>query len=68
MQLVERPDGVIELHPHVPVPADQAWFWTHEWQAGEQEASEQITRGDVTVHDADDFVDALDALDALVDE
>jgi bifunctional DNA-binding transcriptional regulator/antitoxin component of YhaV-PrlF toxin-antitoxin module len=62
VELIERPDGVIELHPHVPVPADQAWFWTPAWQEGEREASEQIAHGDVTVHDADDFLDALDAL------
>lgn len=42
------------------VPADQAWFWTPEWQAGEREASEQIARGDYeTYDDMDDFFAAL---------
>ncbi len=27
------------------IPADQAWFWTDGWQAGEREASEQIVDG-----------------------
>ena len=62
VELVEREDGVIELHPHVPVPADQAWFWTPEWQEGEREASEQIVSGLLATHDADDFLNTLDAL------
>jgi hypothetical protein len=32
-------------------PADQAWFWTPEWQAGEREATAQIAAGDVEVFD-----------------
>jgi bifunctional DNA-binding transcriptional regulator/antitoxin component of YhaV-PrlF toxin-antitoxin module len=34
VEVVEREDGVIELHPQVSVPADQAWFWTEAWQQG----------------------------------
>lgn len=42
------------------VPADQAWFWTPEWQAGEREASEQIARGEYETYDSmDAFFDAL---------
>ena len=26
-------------------PDGQAWFWTHEWQAGEQEADSEIAAG-----------------------
>ena len=26
--------------------SDQAWFWTAEWQAGEQEAAAQLERGE----------------------
>jgi bifunctional DNA-binding transcriptional regulator/antitoxin component of YhaV-PrlF toxin-antitoxin module len=66
VEVVERPDGVIELHPHVPVPADQAWFWTDRWQAREREAEEHVEAGQVTTHDsAEDF---LTHLDAVVDE
>ena len=45
IELIERRDGVLELRPCVPVPADQAWFWTEEWQAGEREADEDIAQG-----------------------
>jgi antitoxin MazE len=66
VEVVERADGVIELHPHVPIPADQAWFWTDRWQAREREAEEQVEAGQVTTHDsAEDF---LTHLDAVVDE
>ena len=34
------------------IRADQAWFWTPEWQAGEREADEQITRGEGSIHDS----------------
>ena len=34
--------------------ADQAWFWTPEWQAGEREASEQIAAGATTSYDSMD--------------
>lgn len=66
VEVVEREDGVIELHPHVPVPADQAWFWTERWQAREREADAHVEAGEVTTHEsADDF---LTHLDAVVDE
>jgi bifunctional DNA-binding transcriptional regulator/antitoxin component of YhaV-PrlF toxin-antitoxin module len=52
VEIVERPDGVIELHPTIAVPADQAWFWTDRWQAMEREVDEQIARGEGTVHDS----------------
>lgn len=45
----------------VVCPADQAWFWTPEWQAGEQEADEDIKAGRVQGPYADD--ELLDALD-----
>lgn len=66
VEVVEREDGVIELHPHVPVPADQAWFWTERWQAREREADAHIAAGEVTTHDSPD--DFLAHLDAVVDE
>jgi bifunctional DNA-binding transcriptional regulator/antitoxin component of YhaV-PrlF toxin-antitoxin module len=64
VEVVERDDGVIELHPHVPVPADQAWFWTDRWQAREREADSQIAAGEVTTHEsADDFLKHLDIVE-----
>ena len=42
VEVVERADGVIELRPLLAIPADEAWFWTPEWQAGEREADADI--------------------------
>lgn len=44
VEVIER-EGEIVLRPHVAVPADQAWFWTPEWQEGEREADEQAAAG-----------------------
>jgi bifunctional DNA-binding transcriptional regulator/antitoxin component of YhaV-PrlF toxin-antitoxin module len=61
VRLVERDDGVIELHPLVAVSADQRWFWTERWQRMEREADEDIAAGRVRVHDSvDDLLDVLD--------
>lgn len=63
VQITERDDGVIELRPHVAIPADQAWFWTPEWQAGEREVDEEIARGEIIVSEnIDDFIAQIDAV------
>jgi len=49
VELVERADGVIELRPHVPIPQDQAWFWTKRWQGMEREVDDHVAAGRVTV-------------------
>jgi len=54
-------DGEVHLRGLAVIPAEQRWFWTDEWQAGEREASEQIAAGEVTTHpDADEMFAALD--------
>jgi len=54
-------DGVIELHPHVAVPADQAWYWTKSWQKGERAVDEHVAAGRVRVaENVDDFLAAMD--------
>ena len=54
-------DGVIELHPVLPHRADQAWFWTERWQAGEREVDDHIATGDVQTFDsAKEFIANLD--------
>jgi antitoxin MazE len=61
VEIVERADGVIELRPHVSVPADQAWFWTERWQRMEREADEDVAAGRVARFDsAEDFLADLD--------
>jgi hypothetical protein len=53
---------VIELRPHVAIPADQAWFWTEGWQRMEREVDEEIARGEEVVHESsEDFLAFLDA-------
>lgn len=42
------------------IAADQAWFWTVEWQAGEAEADQDIAEGRTTVYpDGDLFLSSL---------
>ena len=45
---VSTRNGEIVLRPKKLVDADQAWFWTDGWQAGEREASEDIAAGRTT--------------------
>jgi hypothetical protein len=57
VKIIEHQDGHIELQPVLPIPADQAWFWTERWQAGEREADEDIAAGRVTTfEDVDAFI------------
>ena len=52
--------GAIVMRPKKLIDADQAWFWTDTWQAGEREASEDITRGRTRrSDDGDAFLDSL---------
>jgi bifunctional DNA-binding transcriptional regulator/antitoxin component of YhaV-PrlF toxin-antitoxin module len=43
LEVVERPDGVIELRPTLPVPVDE--FWGRGHQAAEREAEEDLAAG-----------------------
>jgi bifunctional DNA-binding transcriptional regulator/antitoxin component of YhaV-PrlF toxin-antitoxin module len=61
--IVEREDGVIELRPALPVPADQRWFWTDRWQAMEREVDAHVAAGRVIVLDGPDAL--FDHLDAV---
>lgn len=63
LELTERPDGVFELRPSLPVPAEQRWFWTQRWQERERAVDAHVAAGEVTVHeDTDAFLDHLDTL------
>ena len=65
VEITERADGVLELRPALPVPADQAWFWTEHWQAREREVDAHVAAGRVTTFDdGADFLDHLEALDS----
>ena len=61
VRIIEREDGSIELQPMLPVPADQAWFWTERWQAMEREADEDIAAGRVShAMDVEEFLEQLE--------
>jgi antitoxin MazE len=61
VRVVERDDGVRELHPLAAVPADQRWFWTERWQQMEREVDEHVAAGRVApFDDVDDFLDSLE--------
>lgn len=61
--VIEREDGVLELHPQLAVPADQKWFWSERWQAMEAQASADIAAGRVAEHDsAEELFGHLDGL------
>jgi AbrB family looped-hinge helix DNA binding protein len=66
VEITERDDGVLELRPVLPVPADQRWFWTDRWQEREHEVDAHIAVGEVTVYE--DGKALLDHLDHLDDE
>jgi len=69
VEILERDDGVLELRAALPVPADQAWFWTKHWQQREREVDNHIAHGDVVKHDStEEFLSHLDELDSSVAE
>ena len=42
------------------IDADQAWFWTEEWQEGERKVDEYIAAGDFETFDSiEEFLDTL---------
>jgi AbrB family looped-hinge helix DNA binding protein len=68
VEITERDDGVLELRPSLPIPADQRWFWTKRWQEREREVDAHVAAGEVAVHpDGDALLDHLDQLDADAD-
>lgn len=68
VEVIGRPDGVIELHPVLPHRADQAWFWTERWQKMEREVDDDIAAGRTETFDsAEDFIADLDRQIAAAD-
>jgi AbrB family looped-hinge helix DNA binding protein len=47
-------DGTVTVRGFVSIPTDQAWFFTPEWLAGEQEADNEIAASRGTVHESAD--------------
>ncbi|MGH3320630.1 MAG: AbrB/MazE/SpoVT family DNA-binding domain-containing protein [Streptosporangiaceae bacterium] len=59
-------DGTVTLRGLTTIPADQAWFWTEEWQAKEREADEDIAAGRGRIFDSDE--EFLAALEESIDD
>ena len=60
LEVITRP-GVIELRPQIPIPSDQAWFWTPKWQKGERAVDAHVAaRNMTTFDDVDSFLAAMD--------
>ncbi|HUY47759.1 MAG TPA: hypothetical protein VMV92_18835 [Streptosporangiaceae bacterium] len=51
-----------ELDVQASRDPEQVWFWTPEWQTGEQEATAEIIRGDLSpvFESADEMFEYLD--------
>jgi hypothetical protein len=69
VEITELANGVWEIRPAVAVSADQAWFWSPEWQQMEREADEDIAAGRDRRFDSDEeflawVQETIDTLDA----
>jgi antitoxin PrlF len=45
VEFTRQDDGTVTVRGLKTIPADQAWFWSSDWQGGEREADEEIARG-----------------------
>jgi antitoxin MazE len=62
LEVLELPDGTFRIRGSLPVPSDQAWFWTDRWQKMEREADADIAAGRVKVATSvEEFLDELDS-------
>ena len=53
------PEGIL-LRPRKVIDATQAWFWDHEWQAGEREADAVLAAGRLESYESsEEFLSAL---------
>lgn len=54
-------DGKIIIAPKKAIDAEQAWFWSKEWQEAEREAEADITSGKVKkFKNVEDLIKDLD--------
>jgi len=60
----EVTDDGVRMRGLKSIRADQAWFWTPEWQAGERLVDEEIAAGRGRVFlNTEDFIEHLESLD-----
>jgi antitoxin PrlF len=48
VEFTRHDDGTVTVRGLKTIPADQAWFWSPDWQAGEREADEEIASGELS--------------------
>jgi antitoxin PrlF len=48
VEFTRHEDGTITVRGLKTIPADQAWFWSADWQAGERAADQEIAAGDLS--------------------
>jgi antitoxin PrlF len=48
VEFTRHDDGTVTVRGLKTIPADQAWFWSPEWQTGERDADEEIAAGDLS--------------------
>lgn len=54
-------DGAVVMRPKALVAAEDAWFFSSAWQAGEREARQEFAAGQGTVYESEDeFLASLD--------
>jgi len=59
--LAHEDSGTVWVRGMRMIPADQAWFWSAEWQQNEREASAAIATGRVTRDvEASSFLNSFD--------
>jgi hypothetical protein len=59
---VQLDEGKVVLVPMKLIPADQAWFWSENWQEGEREAEADLVAERVASFDqAEDLIKDLDS-------
>jgi AbrB family looped-hinge helix DNA binding protein len=61
IEVTVEKDGSIRLTPKLIINRSQAYFWSRQWQEGEQEAEDDIQNG--RLHRFDNIEDALQFLD-----
>lgn len=61
IEVTVEKDGSIRLTPKLIINRSQAYFWSRQWQEGEQEAEDDIKNG--RLHRFDNIEDALQFLD-----
>lgn len=63
IEVTVEQDGSIRLTPKLIIDRSQAYFWSRQWQEGEQEAQADIENG--RLHRFDNIENALQFLDAV---